>query len=73
MAKRKSEPVITHTEIYSRAISTILSEIKSWEDRCEGFPQEQKEDMVSRATAHLLPKLDALKEMYRFECGDEYV
>ena len=28
--------------------------------------------MVSRSTAHLLPKLNALKEMYRMESGSEY-
>lgn len=72
MAKKQPEPTITHVEIYSRAIRNILDEIKTWEDRCEGFPQEQKDDMVSRSTAHLRPKLDALKEMYRFESGSEY-
>lgn len=72
MARKQPEPVITHVEIYSRAIRSIQDEIKSWEDRCEGFPQEQKDDLVSRSTAHLRPKLEALKEMYRFECGDEY-
>ena len=72
MAKKQLEPTITHAEIFSRAIQNILDEIKTWEDRCDGLPQEQKEDMVSRATAHLRPKLDALKEMYRFECGSEY-
>lgn len=72
MAKRQQEPIITHVEIYSRAIRNILDEIKSWEDRCEGLPQEQKDDMVNGATAHLRPKLDALKEMYRLESGIEY-
>lgn len=72
MARKQPEPVITHVGIYSRAIRSIQDEIKTWEDRCEGLPQEQKDDLVSRSTAHLRPKLEALKEMYRFECGDEY-
>ncbi len=72
MARKQPEPIITHSEIYSRAIRSIQDEIKAWEDRCEGLPQEQKDDIVCRSTAHLRPKLEALKEMYRFESGDEY-
>lgn len=72
MARKQPEPIITHSEIYSRAIRSIQDEIKAWEDRCEGLSQEQKDDIVSRSTAHLRPKLEALKEMYRFESGDEY-
>ena len=72
MAKKQMEPIITHVEIYTRAIRNILDEIKTWEDRCEGLPQGQREEMVSRATAPLHSKLEALKEMYRIESGDEY-
>ena len=72
MTKKESEPIITHVEIYSRAIRNILDEIKVWEDRCKDLPQEQRDSMVSRSTAHLLPKLNALKEMYRMESGSEY-
>ena len=72
MTKKQSEPIITHVEIYSRAIRNIFDEIKVWEDRCKDFPQEQRDSMVSKSTAHLLPKLEALKEMYRMESGSEY-
>ena len=72
MPKKQPEPIITHVEIYSRAIRNILDEIKVWEDRCKDLPQEQRDSMVSRSTAHLLPKLNALKEMYRMESGSEY-
>ena len=73
MPKKQPEPIITHVEIYARAIRNISDEIKVWEDRCKDFPQEQRDSIVSKSTAHLLPKLEALKEMYRMESGSRGV
>ena len=71
MAK-KTTPIITHTEILSRAISSIDAEIADWHRKCEGLPQEQKEAMITISTKELRSKLEALKEMYRIETGVEY-
>lgn len=71
MAK-KATPIITHTEIYARAIKTIKAEIDEWRRRCAGFPQEEREKMFSAATEELRSKLEALKEMYRIETGADY-
>lgn len=69
----KNKPVITHTEIYARAIRTIEAEIDEWRRRCAGFPQEEREKMFKAATEDLRIKLAALKEMYGIEAGVEYV
>lgn len=72
MARRQTDPIINHTEIYSRAIRNILDEIKSWEDRCKNLPKEERDSIISEFSAPLTPKLDALKELYRIESGNEY-
>lgn len=69
MARRQT-PIITHTEILSRAIRSIDQEIGTWRDRCEGIPDGER--MLADATADLSVKLDALKEMYRIETGTDY-
>ena len=71
MAK-KTTPIITHTEIYVRAIRTIEAEIDEWRRRCAGFPQEERDKMFNAATETLMRKLDALLEMYRIETGADY-
>ena len=71
MAK-KTTPIITHTEILSRAISSIKAEIDEWRRLCAGFPQGEREKMFSAATEELREKLCALEAMYRIETGVEY-
>lgn len=71
MAK-KTTPVITHTEILSRAIKCIEADIADWHRKCEGLPQAQREAMIDVSTKELRSKLEALKEMYRIETGVEY-
>lgn len=56
MAKKNNAPLITHTEIIHRAIRNIEDEIERMEVLREMYT----------------PKLEALKEMYRFETGIEY-
>lgn len=68
----KTKPIITHTEIYARAIRTIEAEIDEWRRRCVGFPQEERDALFNASTEELRSKLAALKEMYRFETGVEY-
>lgn len=71
MAK-KTTPIITHTEIINRAIHSVKMEIADWHTKCECLPQPQKDEMLEYSTKDLRSKLDALKEMYRFETGTEY-
>lgn len=72
MAK-KTTPIITHTEILARAIRSIEEEIDSMKKRCEGRMEEALvKEICDGYTAERLPKLEALKEMYRFETGKEY-
>ena len=66
-------PVITHTEIISRAIRSVKEEIADWRLKCEGLAPEHLEAMFNESTEGLRDKLEALKQMYRFETGTEYV
>jgi hypothetical protein len=68
MAK-KTTPIITHTEILSRAIRSIEGEIEGWEIQCEGLPQKEREVMFATATKELREKLETLKTLYRIETG----
>ena len=70
MAKKKAEPVITHTEILCRAIESLESEIRNWELRCEGKPGLEEE--IKFITSPLRDKRDALLQLYRIETGVEY-
>ena len=71
MAK-KTAPIITHTEIYARAIRHVEAEIDKWRSLCADFPQKEREQMFSASTEELRNKLEALKEMYRIETGVDY-
>ena len=71
MAK-KTIPIITHTEILSRAIRSIEEDIADWHQKCDGLPQAQKDAMVAAATEELRVKLDTLKTLYRIETGADY-
>lgn len=70
MAK-KATPIITHTKILCLAIRCIEKEIDDMKKRCEGMTGVEKllQDFIDQRT----PELAALKEMYRFETGVEYV
>ena len=70
MAKN-TKPIITHTEILSRAIKSIEAEINEWKDRCKGLPKEQAEKYFEAATKELREKQDALKTLYRIETGSD--
>ncbi len=72
MAK-KTNPIITHTEILNRAIHDIEGEIESWQLRCEGLPEDLREKMFDSSTKELRAKLDAMKTLYSIETGTDYV
>ena len=69
---RKTIPIITHTEILSRAIRSIEEEIAYWHSKCEAFPQEQRDKLFAASTMDLTEKLEALKNLYRIETGAEW-
>ena len=69
----KTTPIITHTEILTRAIHSIENEIGEWRSQCEGLPQDMREQMFNASTKELAVKLTALKSLYLIETGTEYV
>ena len=69
MTKRQN-PILTHTEILSRAILSIDQEIEVWKARCEGIPDAEK--IITARTAGLDRKRAVLKELYRIETGTDY-
>ena len=71
--KTKANPIITQTEILNRAIRSIEAEIDDWRKKCEILPEDQKDVMFTASTNELSMKLTALRTMYLFETGTEYV
>lgn len=67
---KKTAPIITHTEILSRAIRSVEDEIREQEEAMGDNPQFK--DMLAAFVAERTPKLEALKEMYRVETGNDY-
>lgn len=67
---KKTTPVITHVEILSRAIRSIEEEIRNQEEVMGDNPKFS--DMLAAYIAEREPKLEALKEMYRIETGNDY-
>lgn len=67
--KKKTAPIITYTEILARAIRTIEAEIEGWKV-C--FPLDKAEALFTKATAELVAKMDALKQLYSIETGTDY-
>lgn len=69
---KKVTPIITHTEILSRAIRSIEADIAEWHKKCEGIPQAQKDAMIEMSTKELREKLDVLKGLYCIETGKNF-
>lgn len=67
---KKQAPIITHTEILSRAIRSITQEIDEWRGNCDKLPNGEK--IFGEATDVLSAKLAALKDLYRIETGNDY-
>ena len=70
MAKTQNGPIITHTEILSLAIGKLETERNYWQEQTAGDPET-----VKAAAAIVAPhyrKIEALKQLYRIETGNEY-
>lgn len=72
MAK-KTTPIITHTEILSRAIQSIEGDIEERLALCEGLPEDIRAEMFNKATVELRAKLETLKTLYSIETGADFV
>lgn len=67
MAKQKTLPIITHTEILTYAIRSLEAEAEKYAKMAEIVPEAKS------LAEGLEAKLDAIKQMYFFETGTEYV
>ena len=73
----KNEPILTHTEILCFAIRHLESEIKDIERKGESLAEHTGKIEMARGIsdtliAPIIPKLDALKRLYRIETGTDY-
>ena len=68
---KKATPIITHVEVICFAIRHLEAEIEAMVKKCEGNPGATP--MLEWTTERYGPKLEALKEMYLWETGNEYV
>lgn len=64
---KKEQPVITYTEILSRAAGSIEREIDDWKRQAKHFPGA--DDMLTGYVKGLQVKLDAINTLYRIETG----
>lgn len=67
MAKRKQQPLLTHTEILALAMRCLETDIQKWEFDFHYHP-DYAEEMCKPARE----KLKILQELYRIETGTEY-
>lgn len=71
----KNTPIITHTETLCYAIRCIEGEITKWRNKVRSFPSEDRpmiSKMVQNDIDRLQAKLDALKDLYKIETGEDY-
>ena len=66
---KKGQPVITYTEILSRAAGSIERDIAEWQDKAKGL--QGAENMLGQYVDGLRKKLDAINTMYRIETGSD--
>ena len=66
---KKEQPVITYTEILSRAAGSIERDIAEWQDKAKGL--QGAENTLSQYVDGLRKKLDAINTMYRIETGSD--
>lgn len=67
----KNKPIITHTKTLCYAILHLQNQIDDMTQRCAGKPGG--DEILQHYLEQFTPELEALKEMYRFETGVEYV
>ena len=73
MAKKKPEPVITHTELLNLAYRTLEREVQEWRNTLAkaGHATEEDEANVEAICSVQLRKMEAIRQMYFYETGTE--
>ena len=73
MAKKRSNPVITHTEILCLAIAQLQNQVQAYAEKASQFPKAHPNVELLEAMADSLKaKIDAIKTLYMMETGVEY-
>ena len=67
---KKTNPIITNTEILCYAIRHLQQEINHMVAYCDGIPE--KEEFLKFFVDQRIPKLEALKTLYLIETGTDY-
>ena len=72
----KNKPIITHTEILCLAIQAVSRKIHEYDemvDKCDNMAAREVAEFARDQNAVIwLPKLKALKELYKIETGTEF-
>ena len=73
MARKKSEPILTHTELLGLAYRTLEREVQEWRDKLAkaGHATEEDEANVEAICSVQLRKMEAIRKMYFYETGTE--
>ena len=73
MARKKPEPILTHTELLNLAYRTLDREVQEWMDRLakSGLTDEEVEANVRAICTAQIRKMEAIKRMYFYETGVE--
>lgn len=69
MAKRKPEPIITHTGLLCLAYRALEQDVEYWRSACADLPDA--EERVEGICAKQLAQMDAIRTMYKYETGVE--
>jgi hypothetical protein len=69
MARKRPDPVLTHTRLLCLAFNALHDEIKHWADALEGQPNA--EEALSQICARQYAEMEAIRQMYFFETGVE--
>lgn len=77
MAKKKTTPFITHTEILCLAIQAVSRKLHEYDemvDSCGNIAdREMAAELRDQHAAIYAPKLEALKSLYKIETGTDFV
>lgn len=69
MAKRKPEPVLTHTELLCLAYRELERDVDHWRFTCSLVHED--DEGLKHICARQLAQMAAIREMYKIETGTE--
>lgn len=69
MAKKRPEPVLTHTELLCLAYRALEADIARWRETCADLPDAS--ERVANICARQIKQLEAIRQMYLIETGTE--